>query len=297
MNCCRPLIDNQLAKTFVEGVLGLTNPDEISSAVKKISRAEIQLASMANKCTYLSNCYRDTRYSSDTERLNLRAEIFKELIDQKRLVDDDDIIKGKGGALPLSELKSEKQAIIISGLPASGKSTIASKIADSIGAIILDSDFAKRKFPEFEEDFGASLVHEESSIVVFGDKNANAEPCLKGYCISEGHNVVIPKIGNDRKSIISLAEYFRGYDYDVHLVLVSLNRQTSTKRAFNRFLKTDRYVPLSLIFDLYANDPMLAYYRMKNNENFKSYGKVSTEGSSPKHIESSAGNPSLIFNN
>ncbi|MBI9052340.1 MAG: zeta toxin family protein [Bacteroidales bacterium] len=297
MNCCRPLIDNQLAKTFVEGIIGLTDPNKISEAVTKIRRAEIQLVSMGKKCTYLSECYRDIRCASDVERVNLRAEIFQELISHKRLINDDDIKKGQGGALPLTELKIEKQAIIISGLPASGKSTIANKIADEWGAIILDSDFAKRKFPEFEEEFGASLVHEESSIVVFGDEDANAEPCVKGYCISEGHNVVIPKIGNDRKSIISLAEYFCSYDYDVHLVLVSLNRQASTKRAFNRFMETNRYVPLSLIFDLYANDPMLAYHRMKNNKSFKSYGKVSTEGSSPKYIESSAGSPSLIFNN
>lgn len=287
MNYCRPLIDNQLTKGFVIGVLGILNKDELNNAVTKITSAEMQLSHIENKSTLKSDSYRNVLFTNEVDRNELREKIFNDLITFRRIDNDDEIVLGNGGALPKIDPKPEKQAIIITGLPASGKSTIASKIADHYGAVILDSDFAKRKFPEFINDFGASLVHEESSILIFGDQNHNFDLNLKEFCISHDYNVVIPKIGNDKESILELAEYFKSYSYTVHLVLVSLDRVDSTKRAFNRFMETDRYVPLSLIFDMYSNEPILTYYRIKNNSFFDSFGKISTKMRPPELIESS----------
>ncbi len=291
INYSRPLIDNVLTKSFVTGVLGLENKTEISSAVKKITKAEMQLATIKSKSTFDSESYRDTSFADELDRIELRTKIFEELINKKRLDNDDEIKMGDGGALPKTDLKAEKQVVIITGPPASGKSTIANKVADSIGAIILDSDYAKRKFPEFEEEFGASLVHDESSAVVFGDEKNRVKFNVKGYCISEGYNVVIPKIGNEKESILYLANYFKEKGYSVHLILISLDRKDATVRAFNRFVKTNRYVPLALIFDLFSNDPILTYYRIKNNDCFDSYAKVSTIESSPLLIEKSEKSP------
>jgi hypothetical protein len=287
MNYLRPLIDYQLTYGFVKGVLGIQKKTDIREAVLKITKAEMQLAHIENKTTLKSDSYRDVFYTEEIDRDELREQILNDLIVNQRIDNDDEISLGKGGALPKTKLISDKQAIIITGLPASGKSTIASKIADCYGAVILDSDFAKRKFPEFINDFGATLVHEESSTLIFGDKNHNINYSLKEYCISQEFNVVIPKIGNDKESIFNLAEYFKNYGYKIHLVLVSLDRVDSTRRAFKRFLDTNRYVPLSLIFDMYSNEPILTYYRIKNNTLFDSYGKISTEGESPVLIEAS----------
>ncbi len=291
MNYLRPLVDNELTLGFVTGVLGIQKKSDLSDVVRKITNAEMQLAQIKNKTTLESTSYRDVLYVEDVDRNELREQIFNDLITHKRIDNDDEIELGKGGALPKTEPKSDKQAIIITGLPASGKSTIASRIADDFGAVILDSDFAKRKFPEFINDFGATLVHEESSIVVFGDKKGRIDFCVKEYCISQEYNVVIPKIGNDKESIFTLAEYFKDYGYSIHLVLVSLDRVDSTKRAFNRFIDTNRYVPLSLIFDMYSNDPILTYYRVKENDIFDSYGKVSTKGDKPMLVELSESSP------
>ena len=65
--------------------------------------------------------------------------------------------------------------------------------------------------------------------------------------------------------------------------MVSLEREKSVRRAFQRFLKTDRYIPLSLIFDGYANDPILCYYRLrkyledKNNSYFDEMMAISSD--------------------
>jgi hypothetical protein len=87
------------------------------------------------------------------------------------LPDSDDHIKlGKGGAVPQNLMRS-KDACVLIGLPASGKSTIARRFATEYGAIILDSDFAKRKLPEFPNyPWGASIVHEESAKIIFGEE-------------------------------------------------------------------------------------------------------------------------------
>ena len=50
--------------------------------------------------------------------------------------------------------------------------------------------------------------------------------------------------------------------YAIFLILVELDRLKATRRAFKRFLNTGRYVPLSLIFDSYANDPTLTYLKI-----------------------------------
>ena len=107
--------------------------------------------------------------SLDSNRL---AEDFIRNILNILNIDDDKIKLGVGGCLPLPDghLNNDKQFYIVIGLPASGKSSISAKIADATGSAVLDSDFAKRKLPEFrEKDNGASLVHKESQVIVMGN--------------------------------------------------------------------------------------------------------------------------------
>ena len=292
---CRPLISKPLTMQFVEGILEIENLDDVSEATNKITRAEMLLAQYNNEDTISSTEFRDIKYQSELVRKKLRLQIFEELINNKRIENDDEIKMGIGGAMPITDIQFNKQAIIVTGLPASGKSTISSKFSDEYGAIILDSDYAKRKFPEFSEEFGATLVHEESSEIIFGSKTNPALLNLKSYSISRSTNVIIPKIGNTKDSVLDLANYFKGYGYDVHLVLISLDRKDATKRAYKRFNDTNRYVPLSLIFDSFSNDPILTYYRIKNHEVFKSYGKISTLQRPPMFVEGSPESPVFIF--
>lgn len=298
-NFARPLHNKILAGSFVERILEIQSSEEIRQAVNKIVSSEMQLKQIDSRSTLTSDEYRDYGFQDDKSRKELRMRIFKELVSNIRPANDDAIKLGFGGALPTTgEVQAKKQAFLITGLPASGKSTIATTIADKTGSIILDSDFAKRKFPEYNENFGASIVHEESTVVVFGDKLVENEPNMFAYCLLNDYNIVIPKIGYDSDSILSLAENLKKYGYDIHLTLVSLDRKKATQRAFRRFEETGRYVPLSLVFDVYGNDPILTYYRIKNHEILTSYGKISTDvnkGEKPIFIEGTQGNPVEYF--
>ena len=276
-NFARPLHTNALVFDFLTKALGL-NEAEADCAAQHVMKAERLLDSMELKSTLDSRENRRPLFAHDEKRINLRREIFDELINFERLDDDEDISLGKGGAKPKGEIRSKKQAIIITGLPASGKSTIANMIADLYGAYIVDSDYAKRKIPEFGHEFGAKIVHEESSLVTFGSTDATyvKEFSLYEFCIAKDLNMIIPKIGSNSKSLEKMRDTLIDKGYMVHLVLVSLDRQESCKRALNRYLSTQRYVPLGLIFDNYGNEPILTYYRVKDSSKWASTGKVST---------------------
>lgn len=68
-------------------------------------------------------------------------------------------------------------------------------------------------------------------------------------------------------------------NYKVHLTLVYLPKEQSTLRALNRYLSSNRYIPLALIFDVFSNNPALTYFKLKNSNPayIDSFGIVNTD--------------------
>jgi hypothetical protein len=296
----RPLHTPELAFEFLRNVLQLPE-GEADDACFHVMQAEKMLKDMVLKPTLTSTDFRRPQYRGDDRRVILRRKIFDELVGLDRISDDDEIKLGFGGAKPVHFLKAERQAVLLLGLPASGKSAVGGSIADQMGAYIIDSDYAKRKIPEFDFVFGASLVHEESSLITFGSSDAKyqSEFNVYEYCISKGHNMVIPKIGSEAASITRLRDGLILQGYSVHLVLISLDRLHACKRALARFLKTKRYVPLGLVFDGYGNDPILTYYRVRDSKNWASVAKLSTielQSKGPQVIYSTKNGPIEVLN-
>ena len=117
---------------------------------------------------------------------------------------------------------------------------------------------------------------------------------------SEGINIVIPKIGDSSESIMELTKQLKRFGYHVHLTLLGLDRKVATFRAVKRFHATSRYVPLSIVYDVYGNEPTISYYRIKNfhSDEFVSLGMLSNDvslGSKPIVVESAVGNPAQLF--
>lgn len=282
----RALNSNRDASFFVENILGVHEHESFAGLsqrklILKIASAEKQIDDYVSKNTLLYADDRIPPYETDAARVRLRREIYNELIQNQRLPCDDDIAKGVGGVLPLTPPCNNKEAFILIGLPASGKSYVAQILADKYGAIILDSDYAKRKLPEYEIEFGASIVHEESSVITFGGRKEYAkEASVLQYAISNQYNIVIPKIGNDINHIQTFVSELTSanLDYKVHLILVRIDRHESVRRACNRFVQTGRYVSLSRIFDVYGNDPTITYYDLFfQSDIFESFSMISAE--------------------
>lgn len=297
----RTLRDQDQTEYFISKVLGF-NFREYPKIISKIVNAEKGLIDYdVSAQTLGSTKYRDREYKDDSKRWDLRKQIIEELFDKVRIADDNKIKLGDGGALPLAAIQKGRQAFVMIGLPASGKSTIANTIADKFGAIILDPDYAKRKLPEYGDyPCGATLVHEESDSIISGFHQVENPYHIKSVyelALLQEYNMVIPKIGHSAKGIIGLAEVLQKADYQVHLILVSLGREEATKRAIERLHKSDRYVPLGLIFDGYGNNPLLNYYllRTKFSTLFASFSAFSTTTNPPVCIDQSADNPCDIY--
>jgi hypothetical protein len=218
-----------------------------------------------SKQTLSSTNYRDRNYKTEESRWNLRKSIINELLENERPLDDDNISLGNGGAKPNCILKSKKQCFIVIGLPASGKSKFSNEIADKYGCMIIDSDYAKRKLPEFSSHlYGATLVHSESSEITFGFNDSSQKLySLYEECIIRKHNFIMPKIGDNPTKILESATVLKKIGYKINLVLVNVDRIEATKRAIKRYEDSKRYVPLGLIFDGYGNNPLITYFYLR----------------------------------
>lgn len=308
----RPLNEPQLIKDFLEIALGYeySDKEELYNVAKLITSGEVEMTNMVPKGNTLSSFkFRNFAYQEENERWKLRKKIVEELYNNQR-INDEDIKLGSGGGRPITEIQCNSEAYVIIGLPASGKSGISDKIADLTGSIVLDSDYAKRKLPEFYDyKCGASLVHLESDALIFpqeiSNKPSNFTP-LFVKCTDQKNNICIPKIGHNHQSILSFCKILKEtFKYKVHLILVALDRRKATIRAIKRYIDTGRYVPIGLIFDGYANDPILTYYRLKNinaqSNTFETFCAISTDvkmGESPVIVDYMGDSPLLkIYNN
>ena len=262
-DAARQLTTDTRIEEFVCAILDVTDSDERQEAINLISNGESRLKDLSENHTFTYSDFRDHRYKTNDAREILRQKVYDELITIKRPENDENIRLGTGGALPRSGiLNKERKAFIVIGPPASGKSFFSNKLVDAFGAMMLDSDYAKRKLPEYyNKANGASLVHEESSQIVF-KYNYNV---LK-YSLQNNINIVIPKIGNSFADLVNeFVQPLNEIGYSCFLILIELDRFKATQRAFNRFKETNRYVPLAMIFDVYGNEPILSYYRIKES--------------------------------
>ncbi|MFL9594216.1 hypothetical protein ACKC5O_19695 [Aeromonas schubertii] len=122
----RPLSEKWLVEKFLHSCLSFKD-NNFGDIVLKVLKEEIIIGSVPQQHSTLSDIkFRHPDYSSDDSRIKLRKEIVDELILKDRLPDDNNISLGVGGAKP-SEVKKNSEAVIVIGLPASGKSSISNK--------------------------------------------------------------------------------------------------------------------------------------------------------------------------
>lgn len=262
----RPLFDfNQIHPFLIETLQmdkllakkELSN-DEIQVKISEyemiIKEANADLYKVLKYNTYDCAKYR-INFRTEKQREKLRNNIKQQLIGSKRPDDDDSICYNNGGMLPKSGyVTKNKEAYIIIGLPASGKSHIAALISDATNSKLIDSDFVKRKFPEFIKLNGASLVHKESKMIA-GE--------IRREAIDNGENIVIPIVGDDFNELVELIKVFKSRRYKPFIILVELDRIKAAQRALLRYEKTKRYIPLNNIVDGYAQNPALTYYKLR----------------------------------
>jgi hypothetical protein len=125
----------------------------------------------------------------------------------------------------------DKQAVLVFGPPAAGKSRLVEGIAKARGMAIPDPDDAKRVIPEYDGGTGAGAVHEESTLI--------AAQVTK-QLVQNGENIAVPMIGRTMDKVQRLVDRLKANGYDVDLINLTVDPEEAYRRAVGRFVKTGR---------------------------------------------------------
>lgn len=133
---------------------------------------------------------------------------------------------------------------IVIGLPASGKSSaIVDTLSAEFHSRVIDNDEAKKRIPEYDDGWGAGVVHEESQAI--------SEEVFK-EALAGGENIVLPKVGSKAEKLLKYyIEPAKEARYEVKLHFVDLSRNKALGRMLERFIEKGRFLDPELI-DKYA---------------------------------------------
>lgn len=172
-----------------------------------------------------------------------------------------------------------RDATLVLGPPASGKSAIAEPLAKEHGAIIIDSDDAKRLLPEFDDGYGSGAVHEESDAIA----RAVLETAL-----SQGDNVLLPLVGRTPASVESRIDMLRAAGYRVRVVLMTLPIEKAAERAAARFASEGRLVNIPYVLSV-GDKPAQTFAQLVEKgaaDEYIRYDNDVPKGEKPRLIES-----------
>jgi CheY-like chemotaxis protein len=175
------------------------------------------------------------------------------------------------------EVRQERQAWIVIGPPAAGKSTIVEPLARQVGALVVDSDDVKAKIPEYRGGIGANAVHAES---------ADLAAELLSRAVVRGDNLALPRVGSEEAGLRRLIDGLREASYEVHLLLADLPVEKAANRAIQRFRRDGRFVPLGYLINAVGDRPATYFETLKGE--VATHARYSTdvaEGEAPRFVE------------
>lgn len=175
---------------------------------------------------------------------------------------------------------------IVIGLPASGKSSvIVDRLSEQFHSRLIDSDEAKKLIPEFNDGWGASVVHAESKII---------EDTMLHKAIRNHDNIVYPKVGSKFNELANVIKKAKDFGYTVNVHFMDLDREIALGRMINRFIEKGRFLQLEIVdkyFDSNGNSLIAQNYeKLKKEEIIDGYSKWDNNverGESAKLVESS----------
>ena len=168
------------------------------------------------------------------KRAELRQNIIKEFLEKGSVSFKSNKANFDG------EIKKERILDIVIGLPASGKSSAVVEILSNLrGAKVIDNDEVKKQIKEFNNGWGANIVHRESKLI---------SAVILNKTLEEGANIILPKVGGYEIDIRNIIDEARKHNYKVNLHYVELNRNTAMARLLLRFIMEGRFLSPTLIY-------------------------------------------------
>ena len=229
--------------------------DDAQSMDENIARAE-----------RLSKEYIDTFGTTDQINTSARQSLRREIADK---------LYGDGAA------KKEGKVWLVLGVPASGKSTFSDPLVEREGALLIDSDEAKKMLPEFSNGLLAGAVHEES---------ANIAETVFSRAMANNDNMVLPLVGKTMPKLQEKIDKLKEAGYKVNLIYVDLPVEKAIERTKARFRHTGRLVPPDYLrkVGLKSRENYDKLKVTKEVDSYEAWDSDVARGSHPRLIESTA---------
>jgi len=196
--------------------------------------------------------------------------------------------------LPTHKVAKKKIAIILQGVPAAGKSSIANPLAYEYEAAITDVDEAKKVIPEYvgkdplgnmTPGIGASAVHVESGEI---------QNDVTTRLIEEGSNIVIPTVGHNVGGMAWWRRTLESKGYTIHVVQMKIDPITAVGRMIARFRATGRLINPKYLMDVIRLPPLVfAAVRDRNFFN-GSYTIIETKDNEPARVTETSGEAQIL---
>lgn len=164
-------------------------------------------------------------------------------------------------------VKQERKAILATGLPATGKSTVVVGQAEKSGYRTIDSDIYKEAIPESAGGKYNAVVHVESDII-----RSN----IMERAIRNGDNISLPLIGRNLEKTIKILDKLKKLGYDIQLHQLDLPIEKAQQRTISRFLKTGKFVDPLYVQGI-GNAPAENYAVFKNHPAVSSATRYNTD--------------------
>lgn len=182
--------------------------------------------------------------------------------------------------------KKERQAWVVTGPPAAGKSELFAKpLAREHGALMVDNDDVKDMLDE-------SLGGRHNGRVA--GESADIAGRTLGRAVDAGDNIVLPVVGRTEGSLQQTLQILQDRGYAVHLVHNDLPATESAARAMGRAQRTGKLVDPRYILHQVADLPGQVFQSAKSHpavSTFRSFSNDVPQGTAPRLVEE--GGPGL----
>lgn len=162
---------------------------------------------------------------------------------------------------PGQDSAKQRDAWLVIGPPASGKSTASKLLAKKHKAEIIDSEEVESYFSS--KTMSVNAIREEADMLSW---------MLAGKLVSDGFNVIIQMVGQDPRKVDEVKHLLKSkFSYRVHLVLVDEEPEVCAARVIRRFEETGRFVdPAYVLYDV-ARKPRYAFDVLRRQGGWDSY--------------------------
>lgn len=224
---------------------GLPVSEEMKDILDRLANNEYVDIEEINNTREIKMARSNVDYSTPTIHLDNRDEMRAYILEQMNKsgsarIDEDGKVRYNGNVTKGSRLD------LVIGLPASGKSSsLVDVISQEFNSKVIDNDEAKKMIPQYNNGWGASVVHAESQYI---------SDIAFRVAIKKHENIVLPKVGSNAEKVFnSYVRYAKEHGYGVNLHYVELERNKALGRMINRFIEEGRFLDPNLT-DKYSNE-------------------------------------------